>query len=533
MKTLCLIVVTGLLAAKCTDRRQKSVNTVKVELNDGDTAKSPAGDRQQKPGVSVPINHGFPSQVAGEFYPANPDELKKQIQGFLAASADREELKERDIVGVLAPHAGYRYSGPVAGQAYGALARKKGEYKTVVVLALSHRKASRKAAVLNKPAYDTPLGSAKIDGDVVGELLKKHGDLFEDRTDLFKGEHSLEVQVPFLQVALPKAAIVPIIVAVQDDSTAIRIGHALYSLFGRRKDMAFVVSSDLSHFFPYEDAKKLDNETLKLLESWRIPEWKTAAARHSKGMCGYRPMLVFVSLFEKYGPRSRLVSRLGYKNSGDTAGDPSRVVGYGALAFSLEKTMRTEKSESKDFGPFGAKERRYLLELAKESVRAAVKGVPFRPEKPVEKNLAAKGAAFVTLKKDDQLRGCIGHVIARIPLYECVSDVARSAAIHDTRFSPVRGDELADITYEISVLTAPEPIKPENIVVGTHGLIMSRGSRAGLLLPQVPVEWGWDREEFLAHTCRKAGFSLGCWKDPDTKIEAFRAIVFGEDELDD
>jgi AmmeMemoRadiSam system protein A len=109
--------------------------------------------------------------------------------------------------------------------------------------------------------------------------------------------------------------------------------------------------------------------------------------------------------------------------------------------------------------------------------------------------------------------------------------VARSAAIHDHRFSPVTAEELSDLSYEISVLTAPEPIKAEDVVVGRDGLIMSRGGRSGLLLPQVPIEWGWDREEFLRHTCRKAGLPLDCWQDPETKIEAFRAIVWGEEDL--
>lgn len=250
-------------------------------------------------------------------------------------------------------------------------------------------------------------------------------------------------------------------------------------------------------------------------------------------MCGYRPMLAFVSMFEKYAIKSRSVSQLVYKNSGDTAGDRSRVVGYGALAFSLEKDMRTEEKERKDFGPFRAEERRYLMNLAKESVRAAVKGQSFSPAKPADEQMMSKGAAFVTLKKEGSLRGCIGHVIARVPLYQCVSDVARAAAIHDTRFSPVTEEELAGLSYEISVLTPPVPIDPHDVIIGKHGLIMTQGSRSGLLLPQVPVEWGWNREEFLAHTCHKAGLPLNCWKEPETRIESFQAIVFGEDDLED
>jgi AmmeMemoRadiSam system protein A len=139
----------------------------------------------------------------------------------------------------------------------------------------------------------------------------------------------------------------------------------------------------------------------------------------------------------------------------------------------------------------------------------------------------------VTLKKAGDLRGCIGHVAARVPLYRCVSDVGRAAAVEDSRFDPVRPDELPTLSYEISVLTAPQPTTVDQIVVGRDGLIMSRGGYSGLLLPQVPGEWGWNKEEFLMHTCRKAGLPMDCWKDPATQIKSFRAIVWGEGDLAD
>jgi AmmeMemoRadiSam system protein B/AmmeMemoRadiSam system protein A len=521
-----------LLLLGCSERRPAPLKTSEAETaQDKGVAQKTADKKGEGKKVSTTIANAFPPQTAGGFYTANPEELRSQVQGFLDAATTSGAETNRDIVGILAPHAGYVYSGPVAGQSYRAVMGR--DYRTIVVMALSHRSLAPKAALLDRPAYNTPLGSLKIDTHLVGELLQKHPDAFEVNERVFMSEHSLEVQLPFIQLALPEASIVPIIVAVHDDEMIDRIGAALFQVFGRRQDVLFALSSDLSHFFPYEKAKELDNKTLSLLEQWKIEEWNKVASRQSEGMCGHRPVGAFVGMFGKYEASKRKVTRLDYKNSGDTAGDKSRVVGYGALAFSLDKGVRTEKGSVKDFGPFTAEDRRYLMNVAKKAVAAAAKGESFEPDEPASKLLEDKGAAFVTLKKDGNLRGCIGHVIARIPLFKCIADVGRSAAIHDTRFSPVEPGELDSLSYEISVLTPPEPTTPDKVVVGRDGLIMSRGMRSGLLLPQVPIEWNWDREEFLAYTCRKAGLPLDCWKDSETKIESFRAIVWDEEDLED
>ncbi|MCP4600564.1 MAG: AmmeMemoRadiSam system protein B [Proteobacteria bacterium] len=528
-----IVVVLLLEIVGCSEPKPALVKTSDAETSSRNSAAAnEEKNNNPKPkNVSQRVENAYPPQVAGAFYTDNPEELREQVKGFLDAASSSGVESKRDIVGILTPHAGYRYSGPVAGEAYRAVMGR--DYRTVIVLALSHRQKALKASVLDRPAYDTPLGSLKIDRRLVRRLLSDHKDVFEANEKVFKGEHSLEVQLPFIQVALPETKVVPIIIALHDPELISRAGAALHEVFGKRGDVLFAMSSDLSHYFPYKEAVEYDKETLGLLEKWKIDEWSKIAPSQ-KGMCGYAPTLTFVRMFEKYDIKIRKVTRLAYKNSGDTSGDRARgVVGYGALAFSLENGMRKERGSEKDFSPFSVKDRRYLMDLAKKAVTAAAKGEPFKPEKPTSKFLAEQGAAFVTLKKGERLRGCIGHVIARIPLFQCIADVARSATIHDTRFSPVSQDELKDLNFEISVLTAPEPITPQDVVVGRDGLIMSRGSRSGLLLPQVPIEWDWNREEFLAHTCRKAGLPLDCWKDPDTKIESFRAIVWGEDDLDD
>lgn len=175
--------------------------------------------------------------------------------------------------------------------------------------------------------------------------------------------------------------------------------------------------------------------------------------------------------------------------------------------------------------------RRALLRLARASVEAAARGVSHRPEEPEDPALRAKCGAFVTLKtRGGRLRGCIGAIEAYAPLYRTVAEMAVSASQRDPRFPPVETAELADLLIEISVLTPPRPISADEVEVGRHGLIVASGRARGLLLPQVPVEQGWDRKTFLAHTCLKAGLPSDAWKAAGTELRAFTAEVFGECE---
>jgi len=495
------------------------------EKNNGDTQKmNPAGDSKKV----------FPPQTAGSFYTADPAELKSQVESYMNSAEQLDELKDRDLLVIVSPHAGYIYSGPVAGWAFAQARGRK--YTTAVVLALNHRSRASKAGLLDMDAYATPLGELQIDRNEVKALLEKHGSVFKADEGLFFREHSLEVQLPFVQVAMPGTSIVPVIVATHQMDTLKNIGEALFEQFGDRKDVIFIASTDLSHFHSYDEAMKLDEKNINRI--LRMEVEKIASESPGNGMCGAGAVISLIEMFRKYPDKGRKINKIKYMNSGDTAGDKSRVVGYGAVAFSLDKGVRTSDSPSgtgqvesgTDSGDFTKEEREELMRIAKETVSAAVEGRKYVPDAPSSEKLKKLGAAFVTLKKGGQLRGCIGHVIARIPLYQTVASVGWAAAVQDYRFSPVKPEELKDLSFEISVLTAPEPVKDVNeIVVGTHGLIMTRGSRSGLLLPQVPVEWKWTRDEFLDHTCRKAGLPYGCWRDPDTKIESFRAIVWGEE----
>ena len=512
--------------------------------------RSPAAGPPSRAGESR-----FPAQVAGSagrgFYESNAQLLQREIDQYVAREQPHPELQHRDLLGLIAPHAGYRYSGPTAAAAYRQLQGR--QYRTVVLLALSHRQRNDKVAVLDVDAYETPLGPVPVDRPTIRQLLAAgggEGGFLESSPSLFEGEHSLEVQLPFLQRTLdPGFSVVPLLLATGNEEDSQRLADLLYQQLGRRQDVLFVASSDLSHFFPADEAARLDRAALELVTGLRVDAFRARGPAAREMPCGSFPLLTLMELVQRYDSGVRRATLLKYQNSGDTAGDRSRVVGYGAVAFSLDQGQRTEQARPESpppaaettSSPVSQSDRATLLELARQAVAAAVDGRSVVPTRPSSPALTAPGAAFVTLRcgrdeagrcvrRGEDLRGCIGHVVAQVPLYQCVSEVARSAAIEDRRFRPLTRQELSFVGFELSVLTPPELVRdPQTVVVGRDGLVMSQGLSRGLLLPQVPVEWGWNREQFLQQTCHKARLDSNCWQDPRTRIERFGAIVWRED----
>jgi hypothetical protein len=437
--------------------------------------------------------------VAGGFYPGDAATLHSQIQGFLGAAEKRTDLRV----------------GPVA---------------TVILMAPSHHYPFSGAAALAENAYETPLGTVAVDTALRSRLVElAGGDVVVD-SGTFREEHALEVQLPFLQTVLPNAKVLPLIVGESTSDQLERLGRAVAKLLEERDDVFLVASSDMSHFYTYEEATAFDQANLAALEALDLDTYDRTGNGQS-GMCGYNPVRVALVALQEIAGTGAKVIRLRYANSGDVTGERDRVVGYGALALVQEEGG--SGAGDGEGNMFSREERQALIDIAKAAVRAAARGERYTPAEPAAESLRRNGAAFVTLKESGQLRGCIGHVVATEPLYECVAEVARAAAIEDPRFDPVGPGELDKLTFEISVLTPPEVVTdPKTIQVGRDGLIMSRGGRRGLLLPQVPEEQGWDREQFLDGTCRKAGLPAGCWREPGTRIESFQAIVWGENLQD-
>jgi AmmeMemoRadiSam system protein B/AmmeMemoRadiSam system protein A len=463
--------------------------------------------------------------VAGSFYPADPKALSDMIDGMLA-QASPPSISEH-ILAVVAPHAGYQYSGPVAAYAYAAL--KGHKFSRVVVVAPSHYESFNFTSVYDGDAYATPLGNVPVDKAFAEKLVKMSSTMrlsSQGHEPTKAGaEHALEVQLPWLQRVLGDFQLVPIVMGDQSYENSRALGVALAKMI-QGGDTLIVASSDLSHFHSYDDAVKIDHKTLNALQAWDYLSMSRNFETRTWEACGGAPIVAAMIAVEHMGGNQAQV--LKYANSGDTAGDHSRVVGYSAEVF--VRAAHEEIGRS----PFSldAHEKTELLALARKSVEHAVKeNKTYEPDTIANEALNQERGAFVTLREAGQLRGCIGYTSPTKPLYMTVRDTATFAALRDPRFQPVSASELPLLDYEVSVLSPLRRVVDIlEIKVGEHGLLMKNATHEGLLLPQVPVEQKWDRQQFLEETCIKAGMHAGCWKEEDTDIFMFTAVVFGEHE---
>jgi AmmeMemoRadiSam system protein B/AmmeMemoRadiSam system protein A len=485
--------------------------------------------------VTAPLKHvdgaGEPkvrrAAVAGSFYPADPKELSAMIDGMLAQAAPPSA--DGPILAAVAPHAGYPYSGPVAAWTYAAL--KGHKYARVVVIAPSHYVAFDFTSVYDGDAYETPLGAIPVDKEFARRLTKMSSTIRlseQGHTPTSAGgEHAIEVQLPWLQKIYGSFELVPIVMGDQSYESSRALAVALAKMIQAEKnggDTLILASSDLSHYHPYDEAETIDHKTLHALAGWDYYSMSRNFQTRTWEACGGAPIVAAMIYAERMGARKAEVLR--YANSGDTSGDHSRVVGYSADLF--VKAPHGEAEET----PFSLTdaEKSELLALARKSAEYAVQtNKPYDAPASTSETLNREYGAFVTLTEAGRLRGCIGYTSPIKPLYITVRDTAAYAALRDPRFQPVSTSELSQLEYEISVLSPLRRVTDiEQIKVGRDGLIMKNGDKEGLLLPQVPVEQKWDRQIFLEQTCIKAGMNSNCWKDENTDIFKFTAVVFCE-----
>lgn len=478
-----------------------------------------------------------PAGVAGSFYPAEPAALTAMMDTMLAQVP--AQTIDGQIVAAVAPHAGYPYSGPVAAYTYAAL--KGRGFKRVVVIAPSHYEAFGFTSVYDGDGYATPLGVVPVDRAFVQKLVKMDSTIqLSERghkATAQGAEHALEVQLPWLQRVLGNFTLVPIIMGDQSYENSRALGVALAKLIhdeekARGKnapaehegETLILASSDLSHYHTYDEAERIDHKTLGALQVWDYLNMSRNFETRVWEACGGAPIVAAMIAAERLGANDARV--LKYANSGDTAGDHSRVVGYSADIFVKVPHAKAEEV------PFSltADDKAELLALARKSVEQAVgQRTRYEPNVPRSELLNQERGAFVTLMENGDLRGCIGYTAPREPLYLTVRDTAAFAALRDPRFHPVSVFELPKLEYEISVLSPMRRVvDPNEIQVGRDGLLMKNGDYEGLLLPQVPVEQGWNRSRFLEETCVKAGMKRDCWSSENTDIFRFTAVVFGE-----
>ena len=461
--------------------------------------------------------------VAGSFYPADPTVLSAMIDDMLAHA--KPPAIDGPIYAVVAPHAGYQYSGPVAAYTYAALKGRK--FSRVVVIAPSHYVAFDFTSVYDGDAYATPLGTIPVDKAFAKELVKmdptsKLSNRGHDPTPE-GAEHAIEVQLPFLQRVLGSFTLVPIVMGDQSYENSRDLGVALAKLV-HGGDTLIVASSDLSHYHPYDDAVRIDHKTLNALQVWDYFSMSQNFQTRVWEACGGAPIVAAMIAAERMGANRAVL--LKYANSGDVTGDHSRVVGYSAVV--LTKTPGQQAAER----PFSldASDKDELLGVARVSVEYAVREKKlYEPPTVSSGTLDQERGVFVTLKEAGALRGCIGYSSAVKPVYLAVRDTATLSALRDPRFPPVTAAELGRLAYEISVLSPLRRVQDiQQIQVGQDGLLMKNGAQEGLLLPQVPVEKKWDRQKFLQETCAKAGMHSNCWKEENTDIFLFTAVVFDQ-----
>jgi AmmeMemoRadiSam system protein B/AmmeMemoRadiSam system protein A len=440
--------------------------------------------------------------VAGAFYPAATAPLQAQIAQLLAAARPPRPQRPKALI---APHAGYVYSGPVAANAYAQLAPFRKDYARVVLLGPAHRVYVRGLALPEADAFATPLGEVALDCEAIAAI--RHLPQVRISDDAHAHEHSLEVHLPFLQQALAGFTLAPLAVG---EASAEQVAEVLGLLWGDHRTL-IVISSDLSHYLPYAQARTIDEQTARMILSM-------APQINHQQACGATPVNGLLLEARGRGLRPEL---LDLRNSGDTAGDKSRVVGYASFAFYDQPSTR-EKQDDKQECADG----RVLVSIARSSIadsfgiRTSVQGdAPF---------LHHPGASFVTLKRENRLRGCIGSLHARRTLVEDVKANARAAAFHDPRFAPLSFDELSTTKIEVSVLSALAPLAfrdQEHALAqlrpGEDGVVLEFGGHRGTFLPQV-----WENlpspASFLDELKRKSGLPRDFWDDG---IRLFRYSV--------
>ncbi|MEN6437558.1 MAG: AmmeMemoRadiSam system protein B [Syntrophobacter sp.] len=464
------------------------------------------------------------SVIAGSWYPADPGHLKRQVSGYLNAASNVTFAGQ--LTGIISPHAGYVYSGPVAAYAYKLLIDNP--FERIVILAPCHRAHFPGASVYNLGGFRTPLGVVPLDHELINSLFEQTP-LVRYVPHADELEHSLEIQLPFLQSVLPRFAIAPVMMGEQGLETCRALADAIVAACGGKR-VLLVASTDLSHYHPYEDARKLDRDFLDRIAAFD-PEGLADQIKNRKcEACGAGPVVTLMLAARQMGADSAQV--LHYANSGDVTGDKSSgVVGYMAAAVYRGKPAEAEnpddRSGTRTTLGYSPEEQETLRRIAYHAIRSRCLGEPM-PEIPIDSpRLREPRGAFVCIHKGADLRGCIGMMEPHGTLSDTIRRMAVESAFGDPRFCPLTPEELDKVEIEISVLTPLQRISDPSIIeVGKHGLFLRKGFQSGILLPQVAVEHNWDRTQFLEWTCKKAGLHKDAWKDPETEIHIFSADVF-------
>ncbi len=473
---------------------------------------------------------------AGQFYPGDSSKLSKAIDYFLQ-DAIKDDLGKP--IALLAPHAGYIYAGQIIADSYNQI--KNYKYDLIVILGTNHTTAGfNKIGIYPGTGFQTPLGVAEIDTQAAEELIKADEDCVYNE-EIHAQEHSIEVQLPFIQDIFPNVKILPVVVGEPDIKLCTKFGNTLASIL-RNRNALIVASSDLSHYPAFEDAIGVDKKTLEAVSSMN-PEFfeKEIGTNMSEDIsnlatcaCGKGPIIAAMTAAKGLGANTGTI--ISYANSGNCLiGNHQKVVGYGSVVFSTG----IEKHQSDVFPEVSAEQIKFelknsdkktLLTFARRTIKQYLETETVPLARGFNAMLENKLGAFVTLRIKGELRGCIGYMQEDLPLCDVVGSMAIQSAFNDTRFYPLSLDELSKTEIEISVLTPYKLINnADEIILGRDGVVVRKNNRQAVFLPQVATEMNWNKEQLLENLCRKAGLQPDDWKD--SQLFTFQAEIFEESEF--
>ena len=460
---------------------------------------------------------------AGSFYPATPEELSALIKQYVSRvkPAQVNLLPHASLKALIIPHAGYVYAGWTA--AHISLAVNGDRFNRIIVMGPDHRIGFEGCAVSDAAAWETPLGRIRLDQGA--GRLRQNKRLFRAIPVSDRLEHSVEVVLPYLQYFFKKFRLIPLVLGRGQDLSE-RASAALDPLLDQ--NTLIVASSDLSHYLPYQEAIEKDQGTIECILALNAGKLKT----RENAACGKVPILVLMDMARRHHWQPVL---LHYSNSGDTAGDRSRVVGYASIAFYGGSIM---KNHGGFFQSLNERQGQTLVKLARQAIaqKLGKHTVKVDPDALSEPAFQKKRGTFVTLTVNKQLRGCIGNLEGRDSLVAGVKRNAVNAAFHDPRFSPLKADELDHVDIEVSILTEPRPLEYQDgkeliskLRVHVDGVILQKGSFGATFLPQV-----WEQlpkpEKFLSHLCMKAGLPADTWKTEHLDISTYQVQYFEEEK---
>lgn len=465
-----------------------------------------------------------PATVAGAFYPEDTDTLRKVVENFIL-QADISKGKElTEVMAIISPHAGYVYSGHVAGHSYRMI--KDEEYDAAIIIAPSHQKPFRGCSIFPGENYQTPLGKVKIDRELADLINIDSRNVFSSMDghewSNFTSEHSLEVQLPFLQVVQPDLPIVPVIMGSQDDETCNELSKAIIRAIKKYgKKVLLIASTDLSHFHSQDSAKALDSNVTGAFEDYDYLKLSYNLFSHTWEACGAGPIIATMLICEQLGADKAI--NMKYATSADTqAGkiSPDRVVGYFSGVIGKTGKIHTLLPELSN------EEKSFIKNLAKNTVESVIKNRKIELSDNISENMKMPFAAFVTINKNKSLRACMGHIFSSAPLVDEIIESASIACTKDYRFGKINESELKDLEYEVTVLSRMKLVSDFNeIQIGKHGLYIKYGNKNGLLLPQVASERNWDKETFLSQVCAKAGLPTDTYLKGNAQIFIFEAVI--------